>query len=90
LTAWLSEDDGHTWLGGLLLDERPGVSYPDGVEAPDGSLFIIYDHNRGDPWTLARDREILLAVIHEEDILAGQLLNLGSRLHVRINQATGA
>ncbi len=90
LTAWLSEDDGHTWLGGLLIDERPGVSYPDGVEAPDGSLFIIYDHNRGDPWALARDREILLAVIHEEDILAGQLLNPGSRLRVRINQATGA
>ena len=60
------------------------------MKRPTVRSIIIYDHNRGDPWTLARDREILLAVIHEEDILAGQLLNPGSRLRVRINQATGA
>jgi hypothetical protein len=90
LTAWLSEDDGHTWLGGLLLDERVGVSYPDGTQSLDGSLYVIYDHNRGDPWALGREREILLAVIHEEDILAGNVQNPASRLCVRINQATGA
>jgi predicted neuraminidase len=90
LTAWLSEDDGHTWAGGLLIDERTGVSYPDGAGAPDGSLYVIYDHNRGDRWALARDREILLAVIHEEDILAGQLLNPASRLRICVNRATGA
>lgn len=41
LTAWLSEDDGHSWIGGLLLDERQGVSYPDGTQAPDGALYLI-------------------------------------------------
>ncbi|MDR1270604.1 MAG: glycoside hydrolase, partial [Planctomycetaceae bacterium] len=30
LSAWISEDDGQTWKGGLMLDERSGVSYPDG------------------------------------------------------------
>ncbi len=30
LTAYVSKDDGKTWTGGLLLDERLGVSYPDG------------------------------------------------------------
>ncbi|MCA9051987.1 MAG: exo-alpha-sialidase, partial [Planctomycetaceae bacterium] len=36
LTAWVSRDDGRTWNGGLLLDERSGVSYPDGQQTPDG------------------------------------------------------
>jgi len=36
LKAFLSEDDGVTWKGGLMLDERLGVSYPDGFQAPDG------------------------------------------------------
>ncbi|MCL5999004.1 MAG: glycoside hydrolase [Chloroflexi bacterium] len=89
LTAWLSGDDGRAWIGGLLLDERPGVSYPDGTEAPDGTLHLIYDYNRGDRWALGHDREILLALVREEDILAGQVVNPNSRLRVRVNQATG-
>ncbi|QDV33547.1 sialidase family protein [Tautonia plasticadhaerens] len=62
LTAFLSDDDGRTWTGGLVLDERPGVSYPDGDQAPDGSIYIIYDHSR------TSDREILLARFNEEDV----------------------
>ncbi|MEP7365230.1 MAG: sialidase family protein [Acidobacteriota bacterium] len=53
LTAWLSEDEGLTWNGGLMLDERTGISYPDGFEAPDGFVYISYDRNR------ATDGEIL-------------------------------
>ena len=34
LSAWLSDDDGKTWQGGLVLDERKGISYPDGFQAP--------------------------------------------------------
>ena len=41
LIAFVSGDDGDTWSGGLLLDERPGVSYPDGQQAADGSINII-------------------------------------------------
>ena len=45
MTAFVSDDDGATWKGGLLLDDRES-SYPDGVQAEDGTLFIIYDHQR--------------------------------------------
>ncbi|MFM7605003.1 MAG: sialidase family protein, partial [Prosthecobacter sp.] len=55
LTAYISKDDGHTWSGGLMLDERLGVSYPDGQQTPDGLIRIIYDFNR------TADRNILIA-----------------------------
>ena len=74
LTAWLSEDDGATWKGGLMLDERKGVSYPDGFQAPDGAIYISYDRNR------STDGEILFAKFTEEDILAGRLVDARSRL----------
>ena len=38
LTAFVSKDDGATWEGGLLLDERVDVSYPDGIEGDDGII----------------------------------------------------
>ncbi len=46
MSAWVSEDEGGTWKGGLLLDERSAVSYPDGFEAPDGFIYILYDQKR--------------------------------------------
>ena len=64
LTAWLSDDDGRTWRGGLMLDERTGVSYPDGFLAPDGTIYISWDRNR------ATDGAILMARFTEDDILA--------------------
>lgn len=67
LTAMLSEDDGETWPYRVLLDERERVSYPDAVEGPNGQLFIIYDHNR------YSDREILMTVVHERDIIENAL-----------------
>jgi predicted neuraminidase len=66
LTALLSDDDGHTWSDGLLLDERGTVSYPDGVQADDGRIFIVYDRNR------TTDRQILMAVFTEDDVAAGK------------------
>lgn len=66
LTAFVSADDGATWGGGLLLDERTGVSYPDGQQTADGLIRIIYDYNR------VTDRQILMAVFREEDAAAGQ------------------
>ncbi len=80
LTAWLSDDDGKTWAGGLMLDERKGISYPDGFQAPDGRLFISYDRNR------SRDGEILLARFTEADIQAGKLVSPGSRLKTLISR----
>ena len=66
LTARLSTDDGNTWNEGLLLDERSGVSYPDGVQDKDGLIWITYDRDRGVAG------EILLAKFKEKDVLAGK------------------
>jgi hypothetical protein len=65
LTAFISDDDGVSWKGGLLLDERPVISYPDGDQADDGTICITYDHQRTEA------REILLATFSESDIHAG-------------------
>lgn len=83
LTAYLSDDDGATWYGGLLLDERLVVSYPDGQQDADGRFFIIYDYNR------RTDKEITMAVFTEEDVAAGRLVNPRSRLRSLIFKATG-
>jgi hypothetical protein len=80
LTAYLSDDDGKTWAGGLLLDERQRVSYPDGDQADDGRIFITYDFDRRGA------REILFAVFTEEDVLAGKLVSEGARLRAMINK----
>ena len=80
LTAWLSDDEGQTWKGGLMLDERKGISYPDGFQAPDGTLYISYDRNR------STDGEILLARFTEDDILAGQLTGPKSKLQMLISK----
>ncbi len=81
LTAFLSEDDGGTWRGGLLLDERTAVTYPDGFQSPDGAIRILYDLNRHG------DAEILLATFREEDVLAGKLVSSGARLRHIVNKA---
>lgn len=82
LTAYLSSDDGKTWKGGLIIDDRLSVSYPDGDEAPDGRIFLIYDYNR------KSDREILMASFTEAEVLAGKLMDKDSCLRMRVNQAT--
>jgi len=80
LTAWLSEDEGKTWQGGLMLDERKGISYPDGFQAEDGTIYISYDRNR------STDGEILLARFTEEDILAKELKGPKSKLKMLISR----
>lgn len=75
MTAFVSTDDCKTWQGGLLLDKRDPVSYPDGVES-DGCIYITYDCERGNPRTLEATqkeaREILYARFTEADALAGK------------------
>ena len=81
LTAYLSDDDGRSWLGGLLLDERSGVSYPDGVEAANGRIYVIYDHGR------TTEAEILMATFGEEDIQQGACVTADCRLKLLVNKA---
>jgi predicted neuraminidase len=61
LKAFLSDDDGKTWGKGLLIDDRASVSYPDGFQAPNGDIHILYDWNRHS------DAEILHAKFTEAD-----------------------
>jgi len=54
LTAYVSDGGGKTWQGGLILDEREKVTYPDGVQADDGTIYFICDY------TLTPDGAILM------------------------------
>jgi len=80
LSAWLSDDDGISWQGGLVLDDRKGISYPDGFQAPNGTIYISYDRNR------SVDGEILLARFREEDILAAKPVSDVLRLRQLISR----
>jgi hypothetical protein len=60
--AFVSRDDGLTWSRGLLLDQRPGVSYPDGQQAEDGTIHLVYDRDR------TGEREIVQVSFREADI----------------------
>ena len=82
MTALLSEDDGRTWQGALLLDERKGVSYPDATETLDGVIYAVHDCDRHG------EREIIMSIFTEEDILAGKSVSPGSRLHNVIDSRT--
>lgn len=93
LTVFLSEDDGRTFPHSLMLDERDSVSYPDAVEMDDGSIYIVYDRERGcfksslsEVYSCAR--EILTARITEEDIINGDLCSCGSYLKRVVSKLT--
>ena len=83
LTALLSRDDGETWEGVLMLDEREGTEQPGYTQADDGTIYISYGRAPG----IAG--EGLMAIITEEDILAGKLVNPNSRLRVLAGKARG-
>jgi hypothetical protein len=60
--------------GGLMIDEGQKVSYPDGVQAVDGTIHIIYDYNR------TPDGFVLMAAFTEEDVRAGKPVTDKGRL----------
>ena len=74
LTAKISTDDGRTWNEGLLLDERKGISYPDGVQDKDGNIWIIYDRDRQGNYDTDNIGygNILMAKFREEDAAQGK------------------
>lgn len=84
LTALISTDDGKSWGDHvLLLDEREGTEQPAFHEADDGFIRISYGRA---PQLVG---ESLLAIVTEEDILAGRLVNPKSRLRISCGRATG-
>lgn len=80
LRAFISKDDGKTWVGGLQI-EPTWCSYPDVYETDDGALHIIYDHLR------SQAAELRYARITEADVLAGKIVSPGSVLKVRAFKA---
>ena len=66
LVAYLSDPDGgdEVFGGGLELDERDKVSYPDAVQAPNGTIYAVHDRERYGPG------EIILDVFTEDEILS--------------------
>ncbi|MBQ3928042.1 MAG: exo-alpha-sialidase, partial [Clostridia bacterium] len=83
LKAMLSRDDGKTWEGFLMIDERADVSYPDATEDDVGHIYIVYD------WKRYHEKELYMAVVTEEDILAGKIVKYTSHLRILVNKATG-
>jgi len=79
LTAYVSDDDGSTWQGGLMLDERDDVTYPDGVQAEDGTIYVVYDYHR------TPEGVVLMATFREEDVRAGKQVTDKVRLRVEIS-----
>jgi predicted neuraminidase len=82
LIAHISDDDGKSWRGELMLDERKGVSYPDAVEDSHGVIRVVYDFER------TKSKQILMAEFTKGDVLNGEL-ERDARLRVLVNQATG-
>lgn len=83
LTALISRDDGATWEGFLMIDEREGSEQPGFAEGDNGFIYINYGRA---PQMAA---ETCLAIVTEEDILAGKLVNPGSRLRIVAHKGTG-
>ena len=83
LTAFISADDGRSWQGGLLLDARDAVSYPDGSQDQTGLIRVIYDRER------YKEGEILMASFREEDVLAGKAVTKDCQLQQLINRTGG-
>lgn len=72
-------DDGKTWPHQLTIDDRVPVSYPDGMQSPDGRIDLIHDFDRKGAG------EIVHSVLREEDIRAGRIVCEGSRLRAVIS-----
>jgi hypothetical protein len=66
-----------------MLDERQGVSYPDGQQVVDGHVYIIYDYNR------IGASQILLASFREEDVLVGKTDSPTVHLRRLVSQGSG-
>lgn len=81
MTALLSEDGGKTWPYKLLLDGAE-VSYPEAVQAEDGTIYVTHDRNR---YTTG---EVILHKFTEEDIKAGAFVSEKARQGIVISKVT--
>lgn len=80
LMAFVSDDDGKTWQGGLMIDEREHVTYPDGVDSSDGTIYVVYDYNR------TPEGVVMMATFSEDDVRAGKPVTDKVRLQLVIDR----
>ena len=74
LMAYLSRDDGKTWIGGLSLSEGDEpAAYPDGDQGPDGTIYLTWDGLR------TKRGDVHLARFTEEEVLSGCLKDNSKR-----------
>ncbi len=78
LTAYVSDDEGKTWKGGLLLDARPSATYPDFALGQDGTVYAVWDCNR------CGDREVLFGRFTEADVRAGKPVSPQTKIGVTV------
>ena len=83
LMAHLSDDDGATWQGGLLLFAGAS-SYPDVCQGPDGVIYVSHDHERSEK------AEIRLHRFTEEDVLARRIVSPRGRLNLLVSKGRAA
>ena len=81
MRAFLSEDEGKTWFGGLPIKERG--TYPDATQAPDGTIYLVHDLGRRE------EKMILLTRFTEQDVRAGAYVSDRAKPSMLVNQATG-
>jgi hypothetical protein len=74
MTAFLSDDEGKSWKGGLVLDHRGRVSYTAAFQAADGTIFAINDYERPSAG------EVLIHRFREEDVLNREIVTPGAKL----------
>ena len=67
LYAYVSDDDGATWTGELRLHKGP-CSYPDGDQAADGTVFLVFDNDR------YGKQELFLRKFTEADVRKGGVM----------------
>ncbi len=67
MTAYVSDDDGATWQGGLLLHAGK-CAYPDGDQAPDGTIYVGFDDDR------FGEQKLFLRTFTEEQVRKGGTL----------------
>jgi hypothetical protein len=85
LMAFLSDDDGKSWKGGLLV-EKEYSSYPDvASQAPDGTIYVSFDRGRGGFGL----NKILMSRFKESDILAGKFESQDSATGLEVYQGLG-
>ena len=61
-----------------MIDEREKVAHPDGVQAEDGTIYIVYDYNR------TPEGVVLMETLTEHDIRAARPVTDRIRLRVEV------